>query len=163
MFQATVSNTLILVWLFVYCFYGHLISSKFAEIGEYAYHSTFYQYPIDLKWFTLFIIARSQRPFFITGCRITKCSLESYSRVSIFLFSCLCFRFFIQFVNFLLFIQIYWKSLESHAIIVYFNLNVVWAHQSWVWILSKSKRLKCHIAKCSYDSRFFPIIDLKLT
>lgn len=84
LFQSTVSNLLIIVWLFIYCFFGHLISSKCAQVGDIAYQSRFYEYPTDFKMYTLFIIARSQRPFFITGYKLTKCSLETYTNVSVF-------------------------------------------------------------------------------
>lgn len=86
MFQTTVSNMLIMGWLFVYCFFGSLLNWKCGQVGEFAYHSKFYEYPMELKLFTLFMIERSQRPFFITGFRITKCSLESYAQVSISIF-----------------------------------------------------------------------------
>lgn len=76
-----VSNVLILVWLFIYCFYGNLITWKCLQVADFAYHSQFYNYPNDLKIFTLLMIQRSQRPFYITGYKITRCSLENYSRV----------------------------------------------------------------------------------
>lgn len=81
LFQPTVANFLIIVWLFIYCFYGHLISWKCREIGDFTYCSLFYKYPLDLRMFTLFMITRSQRPFYITGYKLTKCSLDSYARV----------------------------------------------------------------------------------
>ncbi|XP_055307137.1 uncharacterized protein LOC129571372 [Sitodiplosis mosellana] len=80
LFQPAVSNFLILVWLFVYCFYGNLITWKCLQVADFAYHSKFYNYPNDLKIFTLLMMERSQRPFYITGYKITKCSLESYTR-----------------------------------------------------------------------------------
>lgn len=83
LFQPTVANILIIVWLFIYCFYGHLISWKCQQIGDFTYHSLFYKYPLDLRMFTLFMITRSQRPFYITGYKLTKCSLDSYARVGI--------------------------------------------------------------------------------
>lgn len=83
-FEPTVSNILIMVWLFVYCYYGNLISWKSEQVADFAYNSHFYKYPLDLRIFTLFMIHRSQRPFIITGYKITRCSLESYGRVRIF-------------------------------------------------------------------------------
>lgn len=122
MFQASVSNTLILVWLFVYCFYGHLISFKCTQVGEFAYHSKFYQYPIELKWFTIFMIARSQRPFFITGYRITKCSLESYSRVSKISFSVFDSVFLVApiLVIFLIYSYLYLSKIQNT---IYFSVT----------------------------------------
>lgn len=81
LFQPSVSNFLILVWLLVYCFYGNLITSKCLQVADFVYESQFYNYPHDLKIFTLLMMQRSQRPFYITGYKITMCSLESYSRV----------------------------------------------------------------------------------
>lgn len=72
-----------MVWLFVYCYFGHIISCKGEEVANFAYNSMFYKYPLKLQIFTFFIISRSQRTFFITGYRITKCSLESFARVSV--------------------------------------------------------------------------------
>lgn len=80
-FIPTVSCILILVWLFVYCYYGHLISSKSDQVAAFAYNSKFYKYPLDLRMFTMMLMLRSQQSFFITGFFITRCSLESYARV----------------------------------------------------------------------------------
>lgn len=82
LFQPTVSNFLIIVWLFIYCYFGHLITWKCEQVADFTYHSLFYKYPLDLRIFTLLFITRSQRPFYITGYKLTKCSLESYAKVS---------------------------------------------------------------------------------
>lgn len=81
-FKPAVSVALVMVWLYVYCSFGQLITSKCEQISDIAYESTFYHYPIDLRIFTLMAIGRAQKPFYITGYKITQCSLHSYRRVS---------------------------------------------------------------------------------
>lgn len=80
--RPAISTILGLVWLFLNCFYGNLITIKLEQVADFAYESVFYKYPNDLRIFTLMTMCRSQRPFFITGYKITQCSLESYKRVS---------------------------------------------------------------------------------
>lgn len=84
MFQSTVSNTLIIAWLYIYCYFGNSITVGCERMAFFAYESKFYDYPLKLRMFTHFIIARAQQPVAITGFKITvcSCSLESFSRVS---------------------------------------------------------------------------------
>lgn len=82
MYQSMVANMLIIVWLFIYCFFGQLITTKCAKVAEYAYGSAFYKYPLHLQMHTLFTLQRAQRPFYITGFTLAKCSLDSFTKVN---------------------------------------------------------------------------------
>lgn len=82
LFQPAVSSMLVLVWLYIYCGFGDLVSVKCEQISQFAYDAHFYKYPTDLNIFTLMTINQAQRPFFISGFKLTRCSLDSYKRVS---------------------------------------------------------------------------------
>lgn len=82
LFQPALSSMLVLVWLYIYCAFGNLVSAKCEQISQFAYDAHFYKYPIDLNIFTIMTILQAQKPFFITGFKMTHCSLDSYRRVS---------------------------------------------------------------------------------
>lgn len=85
LFQSTVANMLIVVWLFIYCFFGDSMTQKCGEVNEIVFDLTFYMYPIALQRYLILIMAVAQKPFYITGLQITRCSLESFKKVFLYL------------------------------------------------------------------------------
>lgn len=81
-FQSVVSVILIVVWLFIYCHFGQMITDQCADVDKMAYNSLYYLYPLKLRQFTLLTIAQSRKPFYFTGFKMMKCSMESFTRVS---------------------------------------------------------------------------------
>lgn len=163
MYQPTVSIVLIMVWLFVYCFYGSLINWKLGQVGEFAYNSQFYKYPEELRLFTLFMIARSQRPFYITGYYITKCSLESYARVSIFMFFSFSFEINSSGLMFCIRLihhsnHIYSRKIDLKMCIFAVYFTGMSSHFfNFISRQSECRRHKCHKLQCQlFELTFHP-------
>lgn len=81
LFQSMVANMLIVVWLYIYCFFGDNITRKCGDVSEIAFDLNFFMYPVALQRYLILIMAVAQKPFYITGLQITRCSLESFKKV----------------------------------------------------------------------------------
>lgn len=82
-FQSFVSLIVAFSNLFVYCYFGQKINSKFAEVADASYALLWHQHPLNVQKYTILMLMRSQRPFFFTGYFIY-CSLETLKVVSDF-------------------------------------------------------------------------------
>ena len=80
-FQAMQANMLVIVWLFIYCYYGQGVTSKFTQVADEAYESALYKYPRELQPYLILIIARAQEPFHFTGYKMVRCTLDTYKKV----------------------------------------------------------------------------------
>lgn len=78
--QSTVANMLILVCLYIYCLFGDIITRRCQEINDIAYSLQFYTHPVKLQPTITLIMAAAQKPHYITGYKITQCSLESFKK-----------------------------------------------------------------------------------
>lgn len=80
--QSIMTTTAILVIIFVFCFSGNMVTSDAQLIAMYAYDSLWYLYPIKLRKYIIFVIMRSQLPFYFTGFHMTACTLGVFTGVS---------------------------------------------------------------------------------
>lgn len=53
-------------------------------IGDAAYDSNWYDFPLELRKYIFLMIVRSQKPIDFTGFGIIHCSLENFGKVSLF-------------------------------------------------------------------------------
>lgn len=59
-----------------------MVTSDSELIADAAYKSGWYEYPNECQKYLILIMARSQTPFYLTGFKLYKCSLISFTSVS---------------------------------------------------------------------------------
>lgn len=96
--QSIMTTIAILLIIFIFCYFGHMVTTECAMVADFVYNASWYRYPIYLQKSTLFIIARSQQPFYFTAYKMYKCTLQSFSSVCILylLHSIYRFSFFLS-------------------------------------------------------------------
>lgn len=85
--------------MFAYCYLGNVVTAKCIEIGDAAYQSLWYRYPLFAQQYIIFVLRFTQRPFYFSGFGLMRCSLESFTSVIIIilLFGRTRWRQFIQY------------------------------------------------------------------
>lgn len=83
LWQTVCATVDVAICILIYCYFGNLVTTKYAEISDRAYQSLWYEQPKKTKRFTILIIQRAQRPFYFTAMGIFKCSLDTMERVEI--------------------------------------------------------------------------------
>lgn len=79
----TVSAGFAVVWPLIYCYFATFATSQIMSIDMAIYDSLWYNYSLDLRKYTILILARSQQPVFFTGFNLIRCNLESFALVGI--------------------------------------------------------------------------------
>lgn len=67
--------------IFVYCYFGQKVTTKFGQIANEAYASQWYNYPLNEQKALMLMMIRAQRPFYFTGYFISSCSLPTFKAV----------------------------------------------------------------------------------
>lgn len=80
--QSIMTTTALVLILFIFCYYGNMVTSECQLVSISAYDTLWYLYPIELQKYIIPIMQRSQQPFYFTGFKITVCSLQSFTNVS---------------------------------------------------------------------------------
>lgn len=80
--QSIMTTTAIVLIIFIFCYYGNMVTWECNSIPISAYETLWYLYPIHLQKHIILILQRSQRPFYFTGFEMTTCSLQSFTNVS---------------------------------------------------------------------------------
>lgn len=68
--------------IFIFCFFGNNVTTKFSDAAERIYASYWYKYPIQLQPIVIVLLARAQDDFYFRGFKWAHCSLNSFSTVS---------------------------------------------------------------------------------
>lgn len=68
--------------MFSSCFSPTKVTENGFEIGKYVYESNWYVAPPKLQRYLEMIIRRSQRPKYLHGLNIIRCSMESFTKVN---------------------------------------------------------------------------------
>lgn len=68
--------------LFVYCYFGQKVTTKFATVADECYDVQWYAYPLEAQMRVKMMVMRSQRPFSFRGYFISSCSLATFQSVS---------------------------------------------------------------------------------
>lgn len=84
LYQATGIAIMCLACLFIYCFYGQLLTDESLKINGAAYGMNWYQYPLKYRICVRMIIQYTQAPFYVSIYRLINCSLENFTSVSRF-------------------------------------------------------------------------------
>lgn len=76
------ATVLVILMMFVFCYFGNIVTVEATEVAFYAYQSYWYEYPLRMQWYVIMIMQQSQKPFYLKGFGLITCSLESFRRVS---------------------------------------------------------------------------------
>lgn len=79
--QSILTTSAIVLITFIFCFFGNNVTIKFNETAVHAYNSSWYLCPIHLQRYIILMMQRSQRPLYLTGYKVTRCSLDSFTSV----------------------------------------------------------------------------------
>lgn len=60
-----------------------MLTQQYANIPDVVYNMRWYQYPRKYQNYVLMIMMRSQRPYYINGFGIMRCTLETFVNVSL--------------------------------------------------------------------------------
>lgn len=125
--QAFISAESATLFMFIYCYCGNSITVNCGKITYAASQSCWYRYPVKYQHFIRHIIRRGQKPFYLTGYEIVKCSFETFRSVSLVL----CVSKFVIFQNvssffFYWFFRYFWsKQLLNFAASMFMLLRAV--------------------------------------
>lgn len=67
--------------MFSSCYFPNKITTYCSDIGNIVYQSEWYRLSPKLQKYLQLVIKRSQRPVFLHGFKIIRCSMETFSKV----------------------------------------------------------------------------------
>lgn len=67
--------------LFLYCYFGNVLTFNLLQLGDTVYCSEWYNYPIDVQQYIVMILRRTQKPFIISALGMMPCTLENFQAV----------------------------------------------------------------------------------
>ena len=67
--------------LFLYCFFGKMVTDMFSQISEYLYESNWYELPIELQKNFILAIQNAQLPLQYNGFEVAVLNLETFCAV----------------------------------------------------------------------------------
>lgn len=73
-----------MLWSFLLCYSANLSSSAVSDISEIAYNGNWPQYPLIYRKYVQSIILRSQSSTTLMGYKLVHCDLETFGKVSKF-------------------------------------------------------------------------------
>lgn len=79
----TICTTVSLGNLYLYCYYGKLVTDNYLLFADYAYEINWYKLSPDLQKIFILIISNSQQPLYYNGFGIMNLKLETLTGVSI--------------------------------------------------------------------------------
>lgn len=71
-----------LLWPYLFCHFADLTTNKIASIGDAAYNSNWYDFPVDLQKHMVLVVMRSRDKFYFTGLGLVRSTLEVFGEVS---------------------------------------------------------------------------------
>lgn len=81
--QCIVSCTIAISNIFVYCYFGQNVTTKFMQVTDVVYATNWYGFPLVQQKALLLNMMRVQRPFYFTGYYISSCSLSTFQAVRV--------------------------------------------------------------------------------
>lgn len=76
-----VSLFISLEWVFIFCYLATRATTAMTTIPRYVYDVNWYEYPLELREYCQIVLMRSQQPFYFTGFKVIKCTLETFTKV----------------------------------------------------------------------------------
>lgn len=80
--QSLVTLLVIIANIFIYCYFGQNVTTKFSEVADIFYELHWYDYPMTEQKYVIMMLTRAQRPFYFSGYFISSCSLPTFKLVS---------------------------------------------------------------------------------
>lgn len=80
-FQALGIGSMMVLFLFIYCFFGEEVTDRSASIAKVAYLSHWYRYPMQIQKYVKLTILCSNINFCYSGLGIMYCTMVSFNRV----------------------------------------------------------------------------------
>lgn len=75
------TTSAIMLILIIFCYFGQMVTNDCEMVASSVYNVLWYQFPIHLQKSVIFIIGRSQHPFYLTAFKMYQCSLRSFTGV----------------------------------------------------------------------------------
>lgn len=69
------------MWPTCFCFFASAATEKLSSVGNMAYNSNWYDYPVGMQKHMVLIIARSQEPVYFSGLSLIRCTVETFGKV----------------------------------------------------------------------------------
>lgn len=104
--QPAACLNVVMMWLFIYCYFGDEVTSRFDGIETKLYLCNWYLLPLPLEKCIPMIINSTHKPIYLQGFGSTSCTRESFKKV-ILIVEQKCWIFFIfsieSFLDYLMF------------------------------------------------------------
>lgn len=81
--QGLMTTNAILLIIFIMCYFGHTVTTDCEMVANSIYNELWYRFPIKLQKSMIFIIERPQHSYVFTGSKMYRCTLRSFTGVSI--------------------------------------------------------------------------------
>lgn len=82
LFQSTGSTLAFIFMMFIFCYFGNVVTTKSAAVADKAYQTMWYKYPVRMQPHIILIMMQSQKPFYLKGYELMLCSLQNFTWVS---------------------------------------------------------------------------------
>lgn len=86
-----------LIWPYLFSYFATFITNRISFVGDTAYNTSWFDYPLELQKHFILIIARSQEDVHFTGFNLVRCTLEVFGKVWIWLKLIITIIYWIQF------------------------------------------------------------------
>lgn len=83
--QPAVCLNVVLMWLFIYCYFGDQVTSRFEHIQLAFYESNWHLLPLELMNCLPYILLSTQKLVYIRGFANSSCTRETFKMVSVLL------------------------------------------------------------------------------
>lgn len=80
-YQAFGIGSLMVLFLFLFCYFGEMVSDRSLVIANSAWHTLWYLYPLELQKYVQMSIAYSHIEFHFSGMGLMYCTMASFSGV----------------------------------------------------------------------------------
>lgn len=70
-----------MLYLYLYCFFGAFITTRFAKLPVYFFHSNWYKLPARFQKYYLLMIGNSNIPITFNGFHLVSLNLETFMKV----------------------------------------------------------------------------------
>lgn len=113
-YQAFGIGSLMILFLFLFCYFGEMVTDRSSKVSKAACMSLWYCYPLKLQRYLILTIGYSNMEFHFSGLSLMYCTMASFSGVS-----CNLFSFYKQKSNFISFRS--WSKHQCHSL-CYFEM-----------------------------------------
>lgn len=69
------------MWLFLFCFLGEMVTSRFRNVDDALYECVWYLYPMEIRKKFPIMILISQEPVSLRGFANFRCTHEAFNKV----------------------------------------------------------------------------------